>query len=99
MAGGRCGSSALDIVVLMAMEEGGGERSGRRSETGIHMRAGELGYTWSQMFGVRSMSEIKTALLTVRPPIRLKMDLLVSQVGLYFQQEYSSPLLAFPEFL
>jgi hypothetical protein len=46
----------------MAVEEGRGERSGPGTETGIHVGAG-------------SMSEIKTALLTVRPPIRLKREL------------------------
>jgi hypothetical protein len=57
--------------------------------------------SWGGVHGARFDRGLinKTALLTVRPPIRLNSwHLLVSQGGLHFQQEYPSSLPAFLDF-
>jgi hypothetical protein len=63
-------------VHITIWKRAGGERSGRRNRDG-NTCAGRGGgvHVELELIGVRSMAEIKTMLIPVRPPIWLKREL------------------------
>jgi hypothetical protein len=86
----------MAAVVLLAVEERRGERSGPGTETGIHVGAGSMLWELDQCRRLNGAATDPVEKLVERV---VSWHLLVSQVGLHFQQEYPSSLPASPIFL